>query len=345
MGGLSHRSACKVAFFRGLYAAKLADSSKFRGAMISVGLSENAVEPYIEQLSSNFGFKGVTVGCVNSPKNVTVTGSEVQVDKMKSLLDKDQVFARKLLVNVAYHSSQMEEIAAEYFASIQRLEGGDVNSAGSVMVSSVTCKVVTLDEIQESSYWVKNMTSPVKFSDALALMCSGKNSVTKIGGDQSLVEVNSLVEIGPHSAMQGPSKDIWKGIGKDGISYDSIMVRSVSALDTLLDAVGRLACSGYPVDISEVNRSGMKPANQMVLPNLPEYPFDHSRNYWHDTRYNKEGWRFRNNPRLDLLGAPVSDWNMLDARWRKVIRISETPWIEDHKVWESPNSKIFELTR
>ena len=312
--------------------------------MISVGLSEDAVVPYIEQLFSNFGFHGVTVGCVNSPKNVTVTGSEVHVDKLKSLLDRDQVFARKLSVNVAYHSPQMEEIATEYSTSIQQLEGGDVNPTNSVMVSSVSCKIVTLNEIQQSGYWVKNLTSPVMFSDALAQMCSGKNSMTKLGDDHTLVEVNRLLEIGPHSAMQGPTKDILKGIGKDGISYDSVMVRSASALDTLLDAIGRLTCFGYPVDVSEVNRSGMKPATQMVLPNLPEYPFDHSRSYWHDSRYNKEGWRFRSNPRLDLLGTPVSDWNPLDARWRKVIRISETPWVEDHKVWESFHSKIYELT-
>ena len=334
MGGLSHRSACKVAFFRGLYAAKLAESSKFRGAMMSVGLSEEAVEPYIEQLSSNFGSHGVTIGCINSPKNVTVTGSEPQIDKLKSLLEKDQVFARKLMVTVAYHSSQMEEIAAEYSASIEHLEGGDAPTTSSVMISSLSCKIVTLDEIQQSGYWVKNMTSPVRFSAALVQMCSGpgKSSKTRFGANQGLVEVNELLEIGPHSAMRGPTKDVLLEVGKESITYDSVMVRGISALDTLLDAVGRLACFGYPVDISEVNSSGMKSAAQMVLPNLPEYPFDHSRSYWHETRYDKEGWRFRKRPRLDLLGSAVSDWNPLDARWRKIIRISETPWVEDHKV-------------
>ena len=306
--------------------------------MIFVGLSEEAVEPYLEQLSSNFGSHGVTVGCINSPKNVTVTGSEPQVDKLKWLLEKDQIFARKLLVTVAYHSSQMEEIAAEYLAAIEHLEGGDVPTTRSVMISSVSCKLLGIDELKQSEYWVKNMTSPVRFSDALARMCSGPGNLfkTKFGANQSLVEVNELLEIGPHSAMRGPTKDILRELGKDSISYDSVLVRSVSALDTLLDAVGRLTCLGYPVDVSEVNRSGMKPAPQMTLPNLPEYPFDHSRSYWHESRYNKEGWRLRKQPRLDLLGTPVSDWNPLDARWRKIIRISETPWIEDHKVRRHP---------
>ncbi|MCJ1389859.1 hypothetical protein MMC18_002716 [Xylographa bjoerkii] len=338
VGGLSHQSACKVAFFRGLYAAKLSESSKFRGAMISVGLSEDAVKPYLESLSSNFGSRGVTVGCINSPKNVTVTGNEPQVDKLKSLLEKDRVFARKLMVTVAYHSSQMEEIAAEYLSSIGYLEGGDSLTTGSVMVSSVTCKILTLDDMQQGEYWVRNMTSPVRFSVALAQMCSGlhKHSKARFGASQGLAEMNVLLEIGPHSAMRGPIKDILIEIGKESISYDSVIVRGVSASDTLLDAVGRLACFGYPVDIPEVNCSGMKPVAQTVLPNLPEYPFDHSQNYWHESRYNKEGWRFRKQPRLDLLGSAVPDWNPLDARWRKIVRVSETPWVEDHKVNGSP---------
>ncbi|MCJ1386254.1 hypothetical protein MMC17_009380 [Xylographa soralifera] len=338
VGGLSHRSACKVAFFRGLHAAKLSESSKFRGAMISVGLSEDAVEPYLEQLSANFGSHGVTVGCINSPKNVTVTGSEPQVDKLKSLLEKDQVFARKLMATVAYHSSQMEEIAAEYLSSIGDLEGGDPPTTDSVMVSSVSCKILTLDDIQQGEYWVRNMTSPVRFSAALEQMCSGsrKNSKTRFGAIQSLAEINLLLEIGPHSAMRGPIKDIFIETGQESISYDSVMVRGVSAQDTLLDAVGRLACSGYPVDILEVNCSGTKPVARMVLPNLPEYPFDHSQSHWHESRYNREGLRFREQPRLDLLGSAVPDWNPLDARWRKIVRISETPWVEDHKVNGSP---------
>ena len=302
--------------------------------MISVGLSEDAVQPYLEQLSSNFGSHGVTIGCINSPKNVTVTGSELQVDKLRSLLEKDQVFARKLMVSVAYHSSQMEEIAAGYLSSIGHLEGGDFPATGSVMVSSVSCRILGLDDIQRGEYWVKNMISPVRFSDALAKMCSGshKNLKTKSRANQNSAEINILLEIGPHSAMGGPTKDILIEAGQENISYDSVMVRGVSALDTLLDAVGRLACFGYPVDIPEVNCSGIKHVVQTVLPNLPEYPFDHSQSYWHESRYNKEGLRFREQPRLDLLGSSVPDWNPLDARWRKIIRVSETPWIEDHKV-------------
>ena len=179
-----------------------------------------------------------------------MTGSEVQIDKLKSLLDKDQVFARKLLVNVAYHSSRMDEIATEYSPSIQYLDGGDVHPNSSIMFSSVISKIVTLDEIQQSGYWIKNLTSPVMFSSALAQMCSGKNLGKILGDDRTFVEVNTLLEIGPHSAMQGPTKDILREVDKDGISYDSVMVRSASALDTLLGAVGRLTClaiqSMYP---------------------------------------------------------------------------------------------------
>ena len=226
--------------------------------MLSVGLSEEAVQPYLEQLSSDFGSHGITVGYINSPKNMTVTGSEPQVDKLKSLLETDSIFARKLLVTVAYHSSQMEEIAAEYLGSIEHLERGDASNTNTIMISSVSCSIVSLDELQQSNYWVKNMTMPVRFSDALAQMCSISAKY------KDLADVNELLEVGPHSAMQGPTKDILNGGKRKDISDDSVMVRYVSALDTLLDAIGRLVCSGYPVDVSEVNRSGMKFGAHMV---------------------------------------------------------------------------------
>ena len=97
-------------------------------------------------------------------------------------------------------------------------------------------------------------------------------------------------------------------------------------------ATGRLYCLGYPVKVANVNRTeATKATNRMALTDLPEYPFDHSQAYWHESRINKE-LRLRKHPRLDLLGTQSLDWNPLEARWRKFIRLSETPWVEDHVV-------------
>ena len=40
-------------------------------------------------------------------------------------------------------------------------------------------------------------------------------------------------------------------------------------------------------------------------------------------------------PRLDLLGAPVADWNPHEPQWQNVVRLSDTPWLSDHKIQDS----------
>ena len=269
VGGPSHQSACRVAFFRGYHAAKLSHSSEYHGAMISVGLSEDEIKRYLDQVSLHFKSRGITVGCINSPKNITVTGDEKQVDFLKSLLDKDRIFARKLQVNVAYHSPQMELIAAEYMLSIKNLQTGDAASDSCKMISSVTGQQLSVDEMQEAEYWVKNMTSPVRFTDAMAQIDSAacKTSTNPLWANVRTALLHDLLEVGPHCALKGPIREHLKSRGIKDINYSSALIRNFPAIDTLIDAVGRLYCAGYAVDVSEVNRLRKTPQDgQIVLP-------------------------------------------------------------------------------
>jgi acyl transferase domain-containing protein len=333
MGGLSHESACKVAYFRGQYAAKLAKSPDFHGSMMSVGLSETAIAPYLEQIEYSAGSIPLVVACINSPVNVTVSGNDLYIDQLRTVLEKELIFARKLLVNVAYHSPQMNTVAADYLQSISKLDSGELPIANTIMISSVTGQEISRHDVQQSEYWVANLTSPVRFSTALAKICSTSSTKkpTKLKSSRKAIIVTDLLEIGPHSALQGPVKALLKEVQSE-ITYTSVLVRKTSAVDSLLEATGRLHCYGYSIDISKANDLNEKGTNSlMTLSSLPPYPFDHSKSYWLEGRRSK-GMRYRKYPRLDLLGAPVPDWNPLQARWSNNLRVSESPWIEDHRV-------------
>ncbi|MCJ1262836.1 hypothetical protein MMC22_002706 [Lobaria immixta] len=304
---------------------------------MSVGLSETDIIPYIQKTNKMFEGIDIVVACINSPKNVTVSGRELQIDALKSLLG-DRVFARKLQVEVAYHSPQMNDIAAEYLTSIDGLEAGESRKGRPVMISSVTARRISVDELSQSEYWVKNMVSPVRFSDALTELSgqSIKNLTKKLGrAHRNAVLIHDILEVGPHSALQSSIRDSLKTIerGKE-LSYSSVLVRHMSALDTMLHMAGHLHCLGYSVNLAAINRAEeneWKTHSPTTLTNLPEYPFDHSKKFWHEGRLSKD-FRLRKYPRLNLLGTPAQDWNPLEARWRKFIRLSETPWVEDHKI-------------
>ena len=180
------------------------------------------------------------------------------------------------------------------------------------------------------------MTSAVKFCEAVTKLASAPDKTQRRklgGGSKETATLYDLLELGPHSALAGPVRDILKTVPRGGeVVYSSTLTRNVSAMETTMSAAGRLYCLGYPLNVADVNRmSATKIYNRKPLTDLPEYPFDHSQAYWHESRMSKD-LRLRKHARLDLLGTRSLDWNPLEPRWRKYIRVSETPWVEDHVV-------------
>lgn len=335
-GAISRQSAWRIAYYRGLFAAALVRSDRPRGAMVSVKLSETEAQTYISRFKVEAGRNGLVVACINSHQNITISGEEDQIREIISILEKDKVSVRRLLVDVAYHSPRMDAIASDYGRSIESLEKGHQPSHSITMISSVSGRRTSLEELCTAQYWINNMVSPVRFSDALQRLCA--QSVQKIRKklDRShlhQLQLNSLVEIGPHSALQAPIRENLSLVrGGDKIHYNSILIRFQGALQSALNTIGRIYCQGYPVDLESVNqvyKDASKPP--AVLTTLPEYPFDHARSYWHESRASRN-YRFLKPGRLDLLGKPVPDWNDLEAEWRHFIRISEMPWVGDHVI-------------
>jgi acyl transferase domain-containing protein/NADPH:quinone reductase-like Zn-dependent oxidoreductase/SAM-dependent methyltransferase len=343
MGALSLRSACKVAFLRGKLAASLNATTERNGAMLAVGASEEQAAGYIDRVAAECGSAEIVVACVNSPSSVTISGDEKQILLMQRLVEEDALFARKLQVDVAYHSPHMQCIAEEYARQMGQLELGRPLPGCATMVSSVTTMPVTnIQELCEPSYWVRNLVSAVRFSQALGrLVAPAAATVKKLGGGRKAAatgghnyQVYDLLELGPHSALAGPIKQILKTAGSatKEVRYASCLSRNASALETTMTAAGNLWCAGYPVDLAVVNHfEAGKVRRRTPLTDLPEYPFDHSQSYWHESRVSKE-YRLRRHPHLDLLGTRSTDSNSLVSRWTKFIRPSETPWVADHVV-------------
>lgn len=257
---------------------------------------------------------------------MTLSGPDTAIDVIKKIMDRKQISARKLAVNIAYHSAQMNDIASDYLGSLQGLTPGTCSlpiNEQPVMYSSVTGRPVSVDLLHQGEYWLSNMVSKVRFSDAVAQMCQSATRQTP-NGQHHVPLVNCIIEIGPHSALQKPIKDT---IGD--IRYGSALRADTSASQTILDLAGCLTCHGCKVDIAEVNGYSNETEAQMLI-DLPSYTFNHSQTYWHESRLSKD-FRFRKHPPHELLGTPAADWNPLVAKWRNIIKVAENPWIRDHQ--------------
>ncbi len=304
-------------------------ASNINGGMLVVGLGENHIQSYLEQVSSG----RVSVACVNSPSNTTLSGDMDAIIELKALLDADGVFARKMKVETAYHSHHMELISEAYLKSIQDVEILINPDSNVEMFSSVTGDAVDSKHLG-LQYWVDNMVSKVRFSQAIQSLVDFTPGKKQRLNDKSFVDI--MVELGPHAALQGPLKQILDSKKKAaGHTYLSLLHRGHSALNTTLEAFGRLFTSGYPVDVSRANNTEIEAVeNQALLTDLPPYSWNRNMRYWFESHL-CENYRFRKYPGLDLLGAPTSEFNPLEPRWRNFLSLAQNPWVQDHRVSSS----------
>ena len=286
--------------------------------MLAAGVGDDEIRGYLERVTAG----RVCVACINSPSSVTVSGDAAGIDELCTVLTSDRIFARKLKVDVAYHSHHMQSIAKDYLESLQHIRTTKLASNEDVrMFSSLTGHLIDSEDLGPQ-YWVDNMTSSVKFFHATRSLVEFSTSKRQRRGTEKLF-VDCFVEIGPHAALKGPLKQI---INTDdgkiaSLTYCSVLERGSNAVTTALTVAGQLFCQGYDVNIAKANKT--QPLAHLV--DIPPFPWNRSYRYWHEGRISTD-YRFRKQPRHDLLGAPTVDHNPLEPRWRNFLRVSENPW-------------------
>lgn len=228
--------------------------------MMAVGLSEIEANSIISQHASG----RVVVACVNSPTNVTLAGDSASLDSLEKLLHSRGIFSQRLRVDVAYHSSHMEAMATNYQKAISQVVPSE-NIQGRTMFSAVTGQEIHASDLGPT-YWVENLVSQVKFSDAVTNLLTSFPTRDKI-----------FVEIGPHQTMQAPLKQIFTSCSASGPpEYVSVLSRSKDSGATAHAAAGQLCALGVPVNVSKLNETGRQP--QLIV-DLPPYSWRHEDTY------------------------------------------------------------------
>lgn len=286
--------------------------------MMAVSLSETEALRYIEKHASG----AVVVACVNSPSSQTLSGDETAIDEIQAALAKDDIFARKLKVDTAYHSHHMQLVAQDYQEAINGIGSGQVRN-GVTFYSSVTGAIKSTGF--DANYWTSNLVSQVKFSHALALL---RNDQMK---QEANVQPSVFIEIGPHSVLAGPSRQtLTQGEAKKiNFEYLSPLLRNNDALRSTLTFVGKLFEIGLELDMSAVLdiTSGMK---SQIIRDLKSYPWDLAP-YWRESRLSK-AHRFRQFPHHDLLGLFDPASTIYEPRWKHFLNLNALPWLQDHIV-------------
>lgn len=89
---------------------------------------------------------------MNCPTNTTISGPIATLDKVVKYLASRQKFARKLKVDVGYHSPQMHSVALEYLEHLSGLHLGDPLFRDCNMISSVDPGLATAENVCSGEY-------------------------------------------------------------------------------------------------------------------------------------------------------------------------------------------------
>ncbi|KAF4502344.1 Nonribosomal peptide synthetase 14 [Fusarium agapanthi] len=315
-GFLSATTAIRVAHYRGLY-AKLARAGG-PGAMMAVGTSFEDGQELCELLG------GIQVAARNSLTSITLSGDEDAIDEALEILKDEGKFARRLLVDTAYHSTHMRPCAQPYLAGLKRAgytveEGNDTLWFSSVKEGG---HVMTKEDVKTPQYWVDNMANAVLFEPAIS------QAVSEAG------PLDLAIEFGPHPALKGPALDTVEHASGHRIPYTGLLARKKDDVEALASALGylwtNLGASSVNFDKFETLISGAESLPKKTITDLPTYAFDHSRSFYSLTRFSGAHRHLHALPH-PLLGRRLIETETADEiSWRNVLRPSENSWLQGH---------------
>jgi acyl transferase domain-containing protein/acyl carrier protein len=208
------------------------------------------------------GFQGlVDLAVSNSPTSSVLSGDPAALDRIVADLDSRSVFARFVRAEVAFHSRQVEPLMPELLEALAELKPAPARVPLYSTVTGVREDGTGLD----AAYWVRNMRQPVLFAPAL-------ERLLEAGCD-------TFLEVSPNPVLAVPIRQTSMHSGRPAVILPSL-ARHEDERFVLLESLGALYASGYPVDWD-----GLFPGGGRFLP-PPAYAW-HRERYW----FEEEGQR------------------------------------------------------
>ncbi len=244
-GALSLEDAARVICLR----SQLLRTVSGQGAMALVELSVAEAEHAIAEVADR-----VSVAVSNSPRATVLAGEVAALEAVLAGLEAQQVFCRRIKVDVASHSPQMDPLAPALLKALAPIQP----RAGRVpLYSTVRERVLDGHEL-DATYWMHNLRQPVQFSTAVAQLV--RDGVTL------------FVELSPHPLLLPSIATGLRERGERGTTLPSLR-REEDEIATMLGTLGALYTAGVPLDWQALFPSGGR-----TVP-LPSYPWQRER-YW-----------------------------------------------------------------
>nr|WP_308433466.1 SDR family NAD(P)-dependent oxidoreductase [Streptomyces alanosinicus] len=295
-GMWSLADACRLVAARG----RLMQALPSGGAMVALQATEGELLPL---LTDEMG-----IAAVNGPQSVVIAGAVDAVEEVAAHFRTEGRKTTPLRVSHAFHSPLMEPMLADFRKVAESLTYERPKLS---LVSTVTGKAATADELMSPDYWVGHVRQPVRYADAVRTLAEqGIGRYLELGPDGTLTALAQTSLDDADEALLVPA------LRKDR-----------PETSTFLAAVAGLFTHGADVDWR-----ALFPGSGARAVELPTYAFQRKR-FWPQASHRPgdlaaAGLGAAGHP---LLGAAVElagGGVVLTGR----LSLRSHPWLRDHTV-------------
>ncbi|MGW9214397.1 SDR family NAD(P)-dependent oxidoreductase, partial [Embleya sp. NPDC055664] len=221
-----------------------------RGGMASVALSADEAA----ELTAPFGDR-VALAAVNAPHSVTLSGDPTALTEVLARCEERNVWARRVPVDYASHSPQVESIRETLLTALADLEPRAADVPFHSAVTGAVVEGATLD----AEYWYTNLRRTVRFDETVRTLL-----------DQGH---DAFVEVSAHPVLTTAILETVEAAGSRAAVLDTLR-RGEGGPDRFTRALSRAYVHGVDVDW-RVAFADTEPR----VTDLPTYAFQRER-YW-----------------------------------------------------------------
>ena len=191
-----------------------------RGAMALVELSMQAAAARLADFDGR-----ISIAVNNSPRSCVISGEASAVEALLAEFERDRVFCRRIKVDVASHSPQMDPLAGELHDAL----AGLVPSPEQVAICSTVLGKLAAGSAFDAAYWAANLRRPVRFGDAVGALLDRGSTV--------------FIELGPHPILLPSIEQVAQQRGVKPATARECAPRRAAAGASGSAAVGALFCA------------------------------------------------------------------------------------------------------
>ncbi len=277
------------------------------GHMIVVSADADA-QAVQDVLSAHAG--QLSVAAHNGPRQLVLAGSHDAIAAATEALTAAKLRVTALDVSHGFHSPLMEPMLAPFAAVAKEV------TFGAPQVGFVSCLTggPVNRELTDPDYWVRHVSQPVRFADAMSALESQSCDI--------------MIEIGPSPTLLGMARRVIQG---GATAWLPSLRPGLDDGAVLMATLGQAWMAGAPVSWPGVQRGHVR---RRLL--LPTYPFQRER-FWLSPQRPQRPDLVAGEQIHPLLGMPLDVATLVDGQrvFATALSASEPEWLAEHTVYES----------